>query len=114
MPSTSQIPTAYQQALRALELTDVTHRVVQISEVPIQQIMLHLAAGELQGLLPAWASEFFSADKKGEGCLTATLRAYANTDMNVLKAAQALNVHPNTIYSRFQKILDITDLNESP
>jgi len=30
--------------------------------------------------------------------------------MNILKAAEMLKVHPNTIYSRLQKILDITGL----
>lgn len=30
--------------------------------------------------------------------------------MNVLKAAEKLSVHPNTIYARLQKILDITGL----
>ena len=111
VPSTSKIPTAHRQALLALELADVTNRVVQISEIPAQRLMLHLAGVEFQRLLPAWTSEFCVADEKVGGCLVATLRAYANTNMNVLKAAEKLSVHPNTIYSRFQKILDITGLN---
>jgi sugar diacid utilization regulator len=41
------------------------------------------------------------------------LRAYADADMNVLKAAAALSVHPNTIYSRFEKISDISGLDPS-
>jgi hypothetical protein len=40
----------------------------------------------------------------------ATLRAYASTDMNVLKAAQTLGVHPNTVYARLQRIFDISGL----
>ena len=64
---------------------------------------------ELQRVLPAWSSEFFLTDDKAGGALVATLRAYANANMNVLKTAETLSVHPNTVYSRFQKILDITD-----
>jgi len=30
--------------------------------------------------------------------------------MNVLKAAQSLGVHPNTIYARLQRIFDISGL----
>ncbi len=30
--------------------------------------------------------------------------------MNVLQAALALGVHPNTIYARFQRIFDVTGL----
>ncbi len=109
-PSTSQIPTAHRQAQLALELADVTHRVTQFSEIPMRRLILHLAGEEFQRVLPAWTSEFFRADDKGGGALVATLRAYADEDMNVLQAAEKLKVHPNTIYSRLQKILDITGL----
>jgi len=36
------------------------------------------------------------------------LDAYANADMNVLKAAESLGVHSNTVYGRLQKIADLT------
>ncbi|MDH3688757.1 MAG: helix-turn-helix domain-containing protein [Gammaproteobacteria bacterium] len=111
VPSTSQVPTAHSEALLALELADVTHRVVQFSEIPTRRLMLHLAGEEFQRVLPVWSSEFFVADEKAGGSLVATIRAYANANMNVLKAAEQLSVHPNTIYSRFQKILDITGLD---
>ena len=61
-------------------------------------------------VLPAWTGEFFRADDKARGALVATLRAYANANMNALQAAEKLKVHPNTIYSRWQKIADITGL----
>ena len=108
--STSQIPAAYREASLALELADVTHRVVQVSEISTHRLMLHLAGEELHRALPAWTPAFFVADDKANGALVATLRAYANADMNVLKAAEKLSVHPNTIYARLQKILDITGL----
>ncbi|MGI9301932.1 MAG: PucR family transcriptional regulator [Gammaproteobacteria bacterium] len=111
VPSTSQIPSAHREALLALELADMTHRVVQFSEIPARRLMLHLAGEEFQRALPAWAGKFFAADDKVDGALVATLHAYASADMNVLKAAEKLSVHPNTIYSRFQKILDIAELD---
>ena len=51
------------------------------------------------------------ADSKARGSLTATLRAYADADMNVLKTAHRLSVHPNTVYSRLQKVTDATGLD---
>ena len=110
VPSSSEVSTAYREALLALELADVTQRVVHISEVSVRRLMLHLSGEELQRVLPVWTREFFLADDKLGGALVATLRAYANADMNVLKTAQRLSVHPNTIYSRLQKILDVTGL----
>jgi DNA-binding PucR family transcriptional regulator len=31
--------------------------------------------------------------------------------MNVLRAAQALNIHPNTIYARMRRIRELTGLD---
>ena len=109
VPSTSQIPNAHREAVLALELADVTNRVVQFSGIPARRLLMHLAGEEFQRALPAWAEKFILADKKSGGVLVATLRAYANADMNVLKAADDLSVHPNTIYARMQKILDMTE-----
>ena len=41
----------------------------------------------------------------------ATLRAYADADMNVLKTAESLNIHPNTIYARMRRIRELTGLD---
>ncbi len=108
VPSTSRIPTAYREALLALEFASVTQRVVQISEVPIQRLLLHLAGEEFHRVLPAWCDRFYQLDDKQQGAMVATLRAYASADMNVLKAAERLSLHPNTIYARLQKLLDVT------
>jgi hypothetical protein len=111
VPSTSQIPSAHREALLALELADVTNRVVQFSEIPARSLLLHLAGEEFQRALPSWAGPFMLADDKSNGVLADTLRAYANADMNVLKSAEKLSVHPNTIYARLGKILDATGLD---
>jgi len=111
VPSTSQIPAAYREAQVALDLADVSQRVVQLSEIPVQQLLLYLAGEQFQRVLPAWANGFFHAEEKSRGILSATLQAYANANMNVLKAAQILDIHPNTIYSRMQKIHDLTGLD---
>ena len=65
----------------------------------------------MNAALPPWSEDYYIADKKARGSLTATLRAYADSDMNILKTAKSLGVHPNTVYARVQKISDITGLN---
>lgn len=110
-PSTSRIPAAYREAALALELADVTHRVSRFSAIPARRLMLHLAGEEFQRTLPAWATDFFAADDKTGGVMVKTLNAYADADMNVLRAAEILAIHPNTVYSRLQKIFDITNLD---
>jgi sugar diacid utilization regulator len=110
VPSTSHIPTAHREARAALEMTDVTHRVVQFAKLPVQRLLLHFAGEEFRRVLPGWIAAFHSADDRARSALTTTLRAYAGSDMNVLKAAHTLGVHPNTLYSRFKNIFHITGL----
>jgi hypothetical protein len=109
-PSTSHIPASYREAAAALQLASVSERVVQFSEIPLQRLLLHFAAKDLQRVLPAWAQAFHDADERAGGALVATLRAYAAADMNVLQAAQASSVHANTIYARLQRICEISNL----
>jgi hypothetical protein len=109
--STSQVPTAYREAAAALELATVSQRVVRFSEIPLPRLLLHFAAQDFQRVLPAWADAFHKANENARGILVTTIRAYADVDMNVLKAAQVLGVHPNTVYARLQRIADISGLD---
>jgi DNA-binding PucR family transcriptional regulator len=109
-PSTSRLPAAYKEAATALDLACVSQRVVRFSEIPLQRLLVHFAAQDFRSLLPGWANEFHDADGKSGGALVATLRAYAGADMNILKAAHALGVHPNTVYARLQRIFDVSGL----
>jgi len=111
VPSTSQIPQAYREAALALEFANVGNRVVQFSAIAARRLILHLARDRFLQAPPAWASAFMDADRKSNGALASTLRAYANSDMNVLKASDAMLIHPNTVYARMQKILELTGLD---
>ncbi len=110
-PSTALIPKALREANLALEVADAGQRVVEYAKIPLRTLLLHLAEGNVQSAMPAWASALRIADQKSRGTLVTTLRAYADADMNVLKTSKRLNVHPNTIYSRMQKIRDVTALD---
>ncbi|HMD74345.1 MAG TPA: helix-turn-helix domain-containing protein [Steroidobacteraceae bacterium] len=109
--STSQIPIAHREALAALELAELTQRVVRFADIPTQRLLLYFAGEEFRRVLPGWSGEFYAADKRARGTLTQTLRAYADADMNMLKAALALDLHPNTLYARFERIFEISGLH---
>jgi PucR C-terminal helix-turn-helix domain/GGDEF-like domain len=111
VPSTAHIPAAYHAALAALELANADERVQQFSAIPTQRVLLYLAREEFRRVLPSWANAFYLADDAMRGALIATLKAYADADMNVLKAAARLSIHSNTIYARFQRIAEVTGLN---
>ena len=109
--STSRIPGARRQALLAMRMTGISQRVVQFAATPLPRLMIHLAGEELLRLLPAWAASLYEADDLLGGMLLRTLRAYADADMNVLKAAARLAVHPNTVYARLNRVTEITGLS---
>ncbi len=108
-PSTLHIPRALSEAKLALEQANVAMRVVRASDVAFRQVLISKARDNVRNALPPWIDTFLRADRKGR--LAATLSAYADCDMNVLKSAKQLDVHPNTIYARMQKIEDLTGLD---
>ena len=110
-PSTSFLPKALHEATIALDFASVTKRVVQFSDLPIRDLLLHRTADYLQSAPPHWIANFVEADRKAAGMLVQTLRAVAEADMNVQKAARILGKHPNTVYARIARINDLTGLD---
>ncbi len=111
VPSTSHIPGAAREARLALDFASVSARVMPYARIPFRQMLLSVARDEIQSSLPPWLDVFRTADDKSRGALSATLGAYADASMNVMKAAEALTIHPNTIYARMQKIERLTGRN---
>jgi len=107
-PSTSFVPRAYQEAATALGCAHVTERVVMFAALPVRRLLLHRAGDHLRSVLPAWVPALVEADEKARGTLLQTLRAYADADMNVQKAAAQLAIHPNTMYARLERIREVT------
>lgn len=108
VPSTSHIPRAAKEARLALDFASVSERVLPYAHIPFRQMLVSHARDTIQSALPAWLDDFVKADSKSKGVLAATLKAYADADMNVLQAAKALAIHPNTVYARMHKIERIT------
>lgn len=104
VPSTSHIPEAINEAKLSLDYASVGERVVRYTNIPLQQMLIRLAREKLPASQPEWLQKLLHANQKGRGALGRTLTAYADADMNVLQAAKTLGVHPNTMYSRFNKI----------
>ena len=107
-PSTSFLPRALHEATMALEFASVTNRVAQFSELPVRDLLLHHGRDYVRTAPPSWVTVLVEADGKAGGTLVQTLRAVADADMNVQKAARILGKHPNTIYARIERIRELT------
>jgi len=110
-PSTSHIPNALAEAKVALDFASVGERVMPYARIPFRDMLVSVAADQIRSALPSWVDAFLQADGRSHGSLTTTLRAYADSNMNVLKTAERLSLHPNTIYARMHRIHDITERN---
>ena len=108
-PSTSHIPKAANEARLALDLANVSNRVARYSDISLRQMLITRARDAAPSSQPAWAEKLIGADKRG--ALAATLRSYADCNMNAQKTALLLGIHPNTVYSRIQKVERLTGLN---
>lgn len=107
-PSVAALPRALEEAAIALDIAKVSERVVMFGRLPMRRLLLHVGRDAFRLARCAWWAELREADAKAQGALLATLRAYADADLNLLEASRALKVHPNTIYARLQRIADIT------
>jgi hypothetical protein len=110
-PSTSFLPKALHEATIALDFASVAKRVVQFSDLPIRGLLVHRGIDYVLSAPPNWVQILADADAKAAGTLTQTLRAVAEADMNIQKAARILGKHPNTVYTRIERIRDLTGLD---
>ena len=110
-PSIASIPKALLEAGVALDSANVAERVLQFSDLPLRRLLLHGGREHVRSALPGWTGAFAEADQKVHGALSQTLRTYADADMNLIRAARILELHPNTLYARMQRIKAITGLN---
>ena len=110
-PSTAFLPRALNEATIAFDFASVTERVVAFSGLPVRGLLVLRGADEARATPPSWVQPLIAANADSGGSLIATLRAFADADMNMQKAARLLARHPNTLYARLIRIKDITGLD---
>lgn len=110
-PSTSFLPKALHEATIALDFASVENRVVHFSDLPIRGLLVHRGTEYIQSAPPNWVAALVASDAKAGGALIQTLRAIADADMNMQKAARILGKHPNTVYTRLERIRELTGLD---
>jgi hypothetical protein len=110
-PSTAAIPKALREAMAALDFAGLDRRVVLFSELPVRSLLVHAGGESVRAAAPAWSFALTAADDKSDGALGLTLKALADADLNIQKAGRRLNVHPNTVYARLERIRDVTGLD---
>lgn len=105
---TDEIPRAHRDARRAA-LHAPEGAVRGFAEVPLVELLLAGASTDLSDGA-SWPGALAAANRS-RGELTRTLNAYLEADLNVVRAASSLEVHPNTVHYRLRKIESVTGLD---
>jgi hypothetical protein len=105
----AQVPEALGEARIALDLAGPSRAVVRFSEIEISEVLVHRADRAILRLIPYWVREVHASGR--ERGLLNTIRAFADSSLNVKLTAAKLGVHPNTVYFRLNQIQRRTGVN---
>jgi PucR C-terminal helix-turn-helix domain/GGDEF-like domain len=104
----SELGRGYGEASRALRQVGDGAAVVALQDLSLLDYLASEADETARRLVPAGARRLAEEDRHGAGTLAATLRAYADCDMNVMRAAERLTVHPNTVHYRLRRVAEVS------
>jgi DNA-binding PucR family transcriptional regulator len=99
---------AHGEAARALRHTDRDNRVVALEEIGLRDYLAEGADETARRLISAGTTALLAADERQNGALCATLRSYAECDLNVARTAERLTVHPNTVHYRLRRVRELS------
>jgi hypothetical protein len=104
----SELARGYAEAGRAVRHAADGAPVVALPEIALSDYLASSADDTARRLIPTGARRLLEADRRQAGALSETLRAYADCDLNVARAAQRLTVHPNTVHYRLSRVAELT------
>jgi sugar diacid utilization regulator len=105
------VPQAYREAERAAEFADHRRPVVHFADIDLVELLLRRPDATALRLIPEWAVRLRDADSKKSGDLLRTVRAFADSDLNVKRTARQLQLHTNTVYFRLNRIKKLTGVD---
>jgi PucR C-terminal helix-turn-helix domain/GGDEF-like domain len=105
------VPAAYREALEARALLAGRSGTVALPALSVFDYLVRHSSPTARRLIPAAIERFVAEDTAQGGTLVATLRAYAEDDLNVKRAAERLHIHVNTAHYRLAKIEERTGVN---
>jgi DNA-binding PucR family transcriptional regulator len=100
-----QLARGYGEARRALRQGG---GVVALEEITLADYLVAGADDTARRLVAPAVEALADADRRANGSLSETLRAYADCDLNVARTAERLMVHPNTVHYRLGRIRDLS------
>ena len=98
----ARLPEALTEARVALDLTNTSRTILRFAEIDLAEFVIHGADRAALRLIPDWVREAHAAGREAD--LIRTIRAFAESSLNVKATARLLGVHTNTVYFRLNQI----------
>jgi PucR C-terminal helix-turn-helix domain/GGDEF-like domain len=105
------VPAAYREALEARAVLAGRPGTVALPALRVLDYLVQRSSPTARRLVPEAIEQFVAEDTAQGGALVATLRAYAEADLNVKRSAERLHIHVNTAHYRLAKIEERTGLD---
>jgi sugar diacid utilization regulator len=106
-----ELARAYAEARAALLHTDPAGGIVALADVTLFDYLATHADSTARQVVPERVRRLFAEDERQGGRLLDTVRAFAEADLKVARAAKALDIHPNTLHYRLRKIEEIAGIS---
>jgi DNA-binding PucR family transcriptional regulator len=107
----TELPRAYREARTALEALAGEAGVSALPRLSAFSYLALRADETARRLVDTSLRAFLAEDRSRGGTLVATIRAFADADLNLRVAAERLHVHPNTAQYRLRRIQERTGRN---
>ena len=100
------LPEALEEAGMALEFTGGNRALRHFADIDLAELVIHGADRAALRLIPDWVREAHTTGR--DASLIRTIRAFAESSLNVKETARRLGVHTNTVYFRLNRIKERT------
>jgi sugar diacid utilization regulator len=107
----ADFPRGYEEAHHALRLSRADTPVVILGDVSLLDYLVAHADATAARVVAPRVQRLLDDDQRHDGVLVDTLAAYVDADLNVVRAAQRLGVHPNTVHYRLGRIGQLAGIN---
>jgi hypothetical protein len=100
----ASVQQAYREAALSLSYTSPSRAIVSLDDLSSLECALIGATATTKAIIASKGNNLQALPREDLAVAVETIRAFADADLNVTKAAEQIHVHPNTIRYRLQQI----------
>jgi hypothetical protein len=105
------LPESLEEARLALEFASSPQPLIHFADINLSEFLIQRADKTAFRLIPEWVRHL-AANGGGQSAeLSRTIRAFAESSLNVKQTARRLGVHTNTVYFRLNRIHKLTGVD---